>query len=157
MKATMYLVVSIMLFCIGSQAQQNELETPHDAVAILATAHSIKIQSWTDLMKKENLEADLLSQPEFKSLGLELVVGEDCGPCAAIKGQHSPDLVVKVQRSPFTTSFPYSVSDPHTGVIVAAGRVNSLGGTAYHKIARELIKAIQDARTENTNRHPTST
>jgi hypothetical protein len=156
MKATMYLVVSIMLFCVCSQAQQSEPDARHDAVAILATAHIIKIESRTDLMKDENLEADLLSQPEFKPLGLELLVEENCGPCGQGRGQKSPDLVVKVQRSPFTTSFPYSVSDPRTGVIVAAGRVNSLGGTVYHKIARELIKVIQDARSENSKRPPSS-
>ena len=155
MKATMYLVVSIMLFCVCSQAQQSDPGAPHDAVAILATAHSIKIQSLTDLMKDENLEADLLSQPEFKSLELELVE-ENCTPCTSARAQGSPDLVVRVQRAPFTTSFPYSVSDPRTGLIVAAGRVNSLGGTVYHKIARELIKAIQDARRENSKRHPST-
>jgi len=113
----------------------------HDAVAILANTQSIKIESYTDFMKNENLEADLLQQPEFKTLGLELV-----------QDRCQPDLVIRVQRAPFTSSFPYSLSDPKTGVIVSAGRVNSIGGTAYHKIARELIKAIQDARSDLAKR-----
>jgi hypothetical protein len=153
MKATITFVVSIMLFSVYSQAQRSDPGAPNDAVAILATAHSIKIQSWTALMKNENLDAELLSQPEFRSMGLELVE-ENCGPCATARAQKSPDLVVKVQRAPFTSSFPYRVSDPRTGLIVAAGRVNSIGGTVYHKIARDLIKAIQDARSQNNKRHP---
>ncbi len=127
MKATSLLVVSIVLLSLFGFAQQSAATTSHDSVAILAEAQSIKIESYTDLMKKENLEGDLFAQPEFKTLGLELVE-EHCGSCSARMDPKSPDLVVRVQRSPWTTSFPYSVSDPHTGVVVAAGRVNSLGG-----------------------------
>ena len=145
MKATSLLVVSIVLLSLCGYAQEGAVTASHDSVAILAEARSIKIESYTELMQNENLEAELLQQPEFESLGLELV--QDSCRCS-----QRADLVIKVQRSPFTTSFPYSVSDPSSGVIVTAGRVNSLGGTVYHKIARDLIKAIQDARAEVAKR-----
>jgi hypothetical protein len=144
MKATS-LSVSIVLLSLCGYAQQGAARTSHDSVAILAEARSMKIESYTDLMQNENLEAELLQQPEFKSLGLELVQ-------ASCKCDDQADLVIKVQRSPFTTSFPYSVSNPSTRTILTAGKVNSIGGTVYHKIARNLIKAIQDARAEIAKR-----
>jgi hypothetical protein len=145
MKATSFLLVSIVSLSLSGFSQQTVPNAPHDAVAILAKAQTLTIESYTDLMKNENLEADLLQEPEFKDMGLELVKDKR-------QRDSGTDLVVKVTRSPFTTSFPYSVSNPSSGVVVTAGRVNSLGGTVYHKIARDLIKAILDARAEIARR-----
>ena len=48
-------------------------------------------------------------------------------------------MVVRVKRVPFSNHFSYTVTDRETDTIVMAGKVDSLAGTVYGRIAKEIV------------------
>jgi hypothetical protein len=103
--------------------------------ASFANTKVIYIDSHTHFVKQAEMEKALLKQKDFEAFGLELT-----------RDQRAADVILEVKRAAFQNNFPYSVIDRRTKVVLAAGEVNSLGGTAYGKIATQFMEKLKAAR-----------
>lgn len=108
---------------------------PAERKMALANIKTIYIDTRTHFVKQAELEKALLQRKEFDEIGLELT-----------RELRSADVILEVKRAAFQNNFPYSVIDRRTKVILAAGEVNSLGGTAYGKIAEQFVQKVKAAR-----------
>jgi hypothetical protein len=86
-------------------------------------------------MKREALESSLLGQAEFKAWNLQVTGKKELA-----------DMVVRVKRVPFSNHFSYTVTDSTTETIVMAGKVDSLAGTVYGRIAKEMVDKMKVLR-----------
>jgi hypothetical protein len=137
-RATLAIVPS--LFLVASLQAQTPvvpvtpvLPTAHQVT--LAMARSIYIASHTDFVKQAEIEKALLQRQEFDGLGLILT-----------RDANNADVIVEVKRVPFRAHFPYSVFDRRTKVVLAAGEVGSIGGSAHDRLAAELVMRMKAAR-----------
>jgi hypothetical protein len=123
------LLLSIVLISSISFAQQSS-RLP-DNKELVTKARSYYVESDTFYMKREALESSLLGQAEFKAWDLQ-ITGK----------QELADMVVRVKRIPFSNHFSYTVTDRQTDTIVMAGKVDSLAGTVYGRIAKEIVEKM---------------
>jgi hypothetical protein len=80
------------------------------------------------------IEEKLQQRPEFSRMGL--VITRD--PNAA-------DLILEVHHDVFT-KFVYTALDPRSNIVVASGKLSSLGGTVAGKVAKRFLKEVMKAR-----------
>jgi hypothetical protein len=116
-----------LLFVISTAWAQQSSRLP-DNRELISQAHSFYVQSDSFYMKREALESSLLGQKEFKAWDLQITGKENLA-----------DMLVRVKRVPFSNHFSYTVTDRGTDTIVMAGKVDSLGGTVYGQIAKEIV------------------
>lgn len=146
-----YLFLSLLLTISTAWAQQSN-RLP-DNRTLVSNAHSFYVQTDTFYMKREALESSLLGQPEFKAWDLQITGKEELA-----------DMVVRVKRVPFSNHFSYTVTDRGTDTIVMAGKVDSLAGTVYGCIAKEIVdkmktfrgNPIPDKKTEKAEKTETA-
>lgn len=146
-----YLFLSLLLTISTAWAQQSN-RLP-DNRTLVSNAHSFYVQTDTFYMKREALESSLLGQPEFKAWDLQITGKEELA-----------DMVVRVKRVPFSNHFSYTVTDRGTDTIVMAGKVDSLAGTVYGCIAKEIVdkmkvfrgNPIPDEKTEKAEKTETA-
>ena len=105
--------------------QDSRLPTNRELVT---RARSYYVESDTFYMKREALESSLLGQAEFKAWELQVTGRQDLA-----------DMIVRVKRVPFSNHFSYTVTDRATDTVVMAGKVDSLAGTVYGRIAKEIV------------------
>jgi hypothetical protein len=111
-------------------------EEQNSPATALATARTLRVTSKTTFFTAFMLEQELLNNKEFRDLGLNVVNGHSGG-----------DLLVNVDRPLFTYDFTYAVSDAHTGIILATGKVTAIDGPhAAQGIASQLVQALEKAR-----------
>jgi hypothetical protein len=125
MKRTL-LAVFILFTSIGAFAQSAD-RIP-DNRELVSRARSYCVETDSFYMKREALESSLLGQDEFKAWNLQITERADLA-----------DMIVHVKRVPFSNHFSYTVRDRATDTIVMAGKVDSLAGTVYGRIAKEIV------------------
>jgi hypothetical protein len=82
------------------------------------------------------LERELLSNPDFRSLEIDVV-----------KSDRGGELLVEVDRPIFTYDFTYTVSESHSGIVLATGKVIAIDGPhAAQGISKRLVEDLQKAR-----------
>jgi hypothetical protein len=106
-----------------------------DNKELVTKAKSFYVYSDTFFMKREQLESSLLGRPEFKAWNLQVSGNEE-----------RADMIIHVQRIPFTNHFTYTVTASATDTIVMAGEVDSLAGTVYGLIAEEIVQKMKAIR-----------
>lgn len=106
-----------------------------DPVAILKSARLIHVRSSSLLVGEAVIEDKLKKRQEFQLLGLMLT-----------RDVHSADLILEVRHDLFTM-YVYTAIDPRTKVVVATGKLSSLGGTVAGKVAERFLKQLVRART----------
>ncbi|HEV3315631.1 MAG TPA: hypothetical protein VG488_01630 [Candidatus Angelobacter sp.] len=117
-----------------------------DNKELVTIARSFYVYSDTFFMKREQLESSLLGRPEFKAWNLQVSGNEE-----------RADMIIKVQRIPFTNHFTYTVTDRVTDTVVMAGAIDSLGGTVYGLIADEIVQKMTLLREGPTAQSKSST
>jgi hypothetical protein len=122
-----YLLLSLILAVSAAATAQQGSRLP-DNRELVSRARSFYVRSDTFYMKREALESSLLGQKEFKAWNLQITGKEELA-----------DMVVRVKRVPFSNHFSYTVTDRATDTIVMAGKVDSLAGTVYGRIAKEIV------------------
>lgn len=120
----------LLLYVNGASAQSS---TP-DPVASLRSAKLICVKSSSVLVGNSVIEEKLQRRSEFSQLGL--VITRD--PDAA-------DLILEVHYDGLT-KYVYTAVDPRHNIVVASGKLSSLGGTVAGKVAKRFLKEVMQAR-----------
>jgi hypothetical protein len=128
MKRLLLLTLILVVSSAGYTQQSSRLP---DNKELVSKARSFYVESDTFYMKREALQSSLLGQAEFKAWELQITSRKDLA-----------DMLVEVRRVPFSNHFSYTVTHRQTDTIVIAGKVDSLGGTVYGQIAREIVEKM---------------
>lgn len=107
---------------------------PYDPVKVLRSARMIYVNSSSVLVGEAVIEAKLRKRSEFQQLGLVIT-----------RDPNEADLVLELKHDLFTM-YVYTVIDPGTNVVVASGKLSSLGGTVAGKVAKRFLKQMVKAR-----------
>jgi hypothetical protein len=114
-------------------------EAPSSPLAALAIAQTLRVTSKTSFFTPFMLEKELLDDSEFRALGLSVVNDNQGG-----------ELLVNIDRPLFTYDFTYAVSDSHSGIVLATGKVTAIDGPhAAQGIAKKLVQELEKARAVN--------
>lgn len=125
MKRLFFLALISLVSSVSFAQQGSRLP---DNKELVTRARSYYVDTDTFYMKREALESSLLGQAEFKAWNLQITGRQELA-----------DMVVRVKRVPFSNHFSYTVTDRETDTIVMAGKVDSLAGTVYGRIAKEIV------------------
>jgi hypothetical protein len=132
MKRLLFLTLIALISSAGFAQQSPRLP---DNRELVTKARSYYVETDTFYMKREALESSLLGQAEFKAWDLQVTGKKDLA-----------DMIVRVKRVPFSNHFSYTVTDSNTETIVMAGKVDSLAGTVYGRIAKEIVDKMKVLR-----------
>lgn len=110
--------------------------TSTDPKAILRTAKTVYVRSSSLLVSREVIEAKLHKRKEFQQLGM-----------AITRDEMTADLILEVSHDVFT-KYVYTAVDPRTNIVVAGGKLSSLGGTVAGKVAKRFMKEVMKARSQ---------
>ena len=124
------LFFTLILVISSAGFAQQDSKLP-DNKELVSKARSFYVRSDTFYMKREALESSLLGQAEFKAWDLQITGKEELA-----------DMLVRVKRVPFSNHFSYTVTDRGTDTIVMAGKVDSLAGTVYGQVAKEIVEKM---------------
>jgi hypothetical protein len=125
MKRFFLLTLISFISSVGLAQQGSRLP---DNKELVTRARSYYVETDTFYMKREALESSLLGQAECKAWDLQVTGKKDLA-----------DMIIRVKRVPFSNHFSYTVTDSNTDTIVMAGKVDSLAGTVYGRIAKEIV------------------
>jgi len=125
MKRLFFWTLISLISSVGFSQQGSRLP---DNRELVTKARSYYVETDTFYMKREALESSLLGQAEFKAWNLQITGRQELAV-----------MVVRVKRVPFSNHFSYTVTDRETDTIVMAGKVDSLAGTVYGRIAKEIV------------------
>jgi len=125
-----YLFFTLFLALSTAAIAQQNPQLPHNK-ELVTKARSFYVRSDTFYMKREALESSLLGQKEFKAWDLQITGNENLA-----------DMLIRVKRVPFSNHFSYTLTDRATDTIVMAGKVDSLAGTVYGRIAKEIVEKM---------------
>jgi len=128
MKRFFLLTLISFISSVGFAQQGSRLP---DNKELVTRARSYYVETDSFYMKREALESSLLGQKEFKAWDLQITGKKELA-----------DMVVRVKRVPFSNHFSYTVTDSGTDTIVMAGKVDSLAGTVYGRIAKEIVEKM---------------
>jgi len=123
--------LSFLLLCVTSISAQSS--TP-DPLASLRSAKLIYVKSSSLLVGNSVIEEKLQKRPEFSQMGL--VITRDA---------EAADLILEVHHDRLT-KYVYTAVDPKTNIVVAGGKLSSLGGTVAGKVAKRFLKQVMNAR-----------
>ena len=142
--------VCILIASAKSQAQSQEVESQTlsgkavstaiptrefpSATESLKNAKTIYVKSSSLLVGRSVVEDKLEKRREFQALGLLITRDADAA-----------DLILHVEHDLFTM-YTYTVVDPHSQILVASGKLSSLGGTVAGKVAKRFMKQMVEAR-----------
>ena len=105
-----------------------------DPSTILRSAGVIYVRSSSLLVGASVVEDKLQRRPEFQQLGLLIT-----------RDELAADLILELRHDLFTM-YVYTVIDTKTQVVVASGKLSSLGGTVAGKVAERFLKQLSQVR-----------
>lgn len=103
---------------------------------VARTARFIFVQSRSLLVTTEDIENKLRRHKDFQRLGLTIT-----------RQQMDADLILEVRRS-VLTKFVFTAIEPEKLILVASGKLSSLGGTVDGKVANLFMKQLLAARAK---------
>jgi hypothetical protein len=96
----------------------------------------VYVRSHSALVTAEDIENKLRKHPDFKRLGLIVT-----------RLEMDADLILEVRRS-LLTKFVFTAIEPEKLIVVASGKLSSLGGTVDEKVASLFMQQLVAARGE---------
>jgi len=102
----------------------------------LRNAQVIFVRSQSLLVGQSVIESKLRKRTEFQQL--KMMITRD--PVAA-------DLILEVKHD-ILTKYVFTAIDPWTNIVVASGKLSSLGGTVAGKVAKRFMAQVMKARTQ---------
>jgi hypothetical protein len=105
-----------------------------DPVASLRSAKLIYVKSSSILVGTSVIEDKLQKRPEFTQMGLVIT-----------RDESAADLILEVDHD-VLTKYVYTAVDPRSKIVVASGKLSSLGGTVAGKVAKRFLKQVMQAR-----------
>ena len=100
----------------------------------LRSARLIYVRSESVFVGQSVIESKLRKRPEFQQLGLMIT-----------RDLAAADLILEVKHD-VLTKYVFTAVDPRTNVVVASGKLSSLGGTVAGKVAKRFMKQLMKAR-----------
>jgi hypothetical protein len=107
---------------------------PPNLLDALRAGKLIYVKSSSLLVGVSVIEEKLQRRREFQQMGL--MITRD--PMAA-------DIILEVHHDLFT-KYVYTAVDPRTDIVIAGGKLSSLGGTVAGKVAKRFLKEMLRAR-----------
>src|SRR6185295_4377974 len=98
------------------------------------TGKLIYVKSSSLLVGGSVVEEKLLARHEFQAMGLMIT-----------RDATAADIVLELHHDIFT-KYVYSAVDPRTNIVIAGGKLSSLGGTVAGKVAERFLKQLKRAR-----------
>ncbi len=113
---------------VASRARRAEMvRTPGE---VARNVRFVFVRSLSLRVTAEDIENKLRKHPDFQRLGMLIT-----------RQETDADLVLEVRRS-VLTKFVFTAVDPETLILVASGKLSSLGGTVDDKVAKRFMKQI---------------
>ena len=131
--ALAFLFVSIMFVgatCISAQDLSYSSMTRERTTSAPVTQRKVFVRSKALLVKASVVEDKLMKRSEFAQMGLVLT-----------RDAADADIILEL-RHDILTKYVYSAVDAHTQVVLAGGKVSSLGGTVGGKVAKRFLKQL---------------
>ena len=97
---------------------------------VARSARYIYVRSLSALVTAEDIENKLRKHPDFKRFGMLIT-----------RNEVDADLVLEVRRG-ILTKFVFTAVDPKTLILIASGKLSSLGGTVDDEVARKFMKQM---------------
>ena len=119
--------------CAAATPAQERMPTANE---LLRSAKVIYVRSTSIAVRPPVIESKLRGRSEFQQLGL--LITRD--PLEA-------DLVLEVRHYLFT-KYVFIAIDRRTNIVVASGKLSSLGGTVAGKVAKRFMKQVIQARSQ---------
>lgn len=104
--------------------------TPPNPIDALRLGKTIYVKSSSLLVGVSVLEEKLQRRPEFQQMGLMIT-----------RDPRAADIILELHHD-VLTKYVYSAIDPKTDVVVASGKLSSLGGTVAGKVAERFLKQM---------------
>jgi len=120
----------LLLWATGASAQSS---IP-DPVASLRSAKLIYVKSSSILVGTSVIEEKLQKRAEFSQMGLVIT-----------RNLNDADLILEVHHDRLT-KYVYTAIDTRYDIVVASGKLSSLGGTVAGKVAKRFLKQVMKAR-----------
>ena len=127
------LLATLCLLVLSAAVASTQSPTA-DPLASLRSAKLIYVDSSSLLVGRSVIEEKLQQRREFAQLGL-----------AITRDANAADLILEVHHDLFT-KYVYTAVDRRSRIIVASGKLSSLGGTVAGKVAKRFLKQVLKAR-----------
>ena len=132
----LFLTIVFFAFCAVSASAQCPREiNPGDPVAALGCAKIIYVSSSSALVGASVVESKLQKRAEFSQMGL-----------AITREPEAADVILQLHHDRFT-KYVYTAVDRRTQLVLASGKLSSLGGTVAGKVAKRFLKQVMQARS----------
>jgi len=131
MRSRLLATLCLLLLCATVASAQSSTTDP---LASLRTARLIYVDSSSLLVGRSVIEEKLQQRREFAQLGL-----------AITRDVNQADLILELHHDLFT-KYVYTAIDRRSKIIVASGKLSSLGGTVGGKVAKRFLKQVMKAR-----------
>ena len=122
-----------VLFVLNSSVRAQELSyttTTRARTTMAATERRVFVRSKALLVKASVVEDKLMKRAEFAQMGLVLT-----------RDPIDADIILEL-RHDVLTKYVYSAVDAHTQIVLAGGKVSSLGGTVAGKVAKRFLRQL---------------
>lgn len=125
------LSATLLMTATNTRAQELSYGTAtRERTATTITQRKVFVRSKALLVKAPVVEDKLMKRPEFAQMGLVLT-----------RDLMDADIVLEL-RHDILTKYVYSAVDAHTQIVLAGGKVSSLGGTVAGKVAKRFLKQL---------------
>ena len=125
------ILAAVWGFAANARAQELSVRSiERERIVTTSTQRKVFVRSKALLVKASVVEDKLMKRTEFAQMGLVLT-----------RDVSDADIVLEL-RHDLLTKYVYSAVDAHTDVVLAGGKVSSLGGTVAGKVAKRFLKQL---------------